>query len=63
MLTDSASHIITTAHHNVSAKRCNEFVIGLGSIGNDPQPLVLRQLDHVAAVGARGTGHRECLAR
>ena len=59
---DPRGDIVATAHDNIGTERGDEFLIGLGRVGDDRQPLDLGQLHDIAAVRACGPGHRERLS-
>src|ERR1700722_13642769 len=56
-------NIIAPANDDVGAKRLYELFVFLGRIGDPRQPLVLGELDDVAAISAGRAGHGDDLTR
>jgi hypothetical protein len=55
--------IIAPANDDVGAKRRNQLFVFLGSVGDDRQPFGFGELNDIAAISARSTGHGDDLTR
>src|SRR5580698_5175960 len=55
--------IIAPANDDVRAKRGDQLLVFFGGVGDDRQSLEFGELDDIAAIGSRGTGHGDDPAR
>jgi hypothetical protein len=62
VLPDTCGDIVTPTDDNIGPERLHQLMIGLGRVGNHGQPIGLRKLYDVAAIGARGAGYSDRLA-
>ena len=63
VLADPRRDVVAPSDDDVGAERRDQLFVFLGRVGDDRQSLGFGELDDIAAIGARGAGHGDDLAR